>query len=139
MGLFGKKESKKGAEVEQLLEQITEATVIKNLTEKKVEKERPIILTPNTVDDSQGLPNLEIGKMKVIIRIRPFSEVEKQIRANSSTTVQANNDRQTLQIYNPDGKITVMGFDKVYDSTINQNILFTESGVCNQILQALAG
>jgi hypothetical protein len=44
-----------------------------------------------------------------------------------------------MQIYNQDGKITVMGFDRVYDESINQKILFEEAGVKDHIIQALSG
>jgi hypothetical protein len=79
------------------------------------------------------------GQMKVIVRLRPLNSLEMDMRANHSPTLQVNNDAKSLQVYNADGKITVMGFNRVYSDNTSQELLFEESGIKDLILQAMSG
>ncbi|KAJ2998982.1 Kinesin- protein 12 [Globomyces sp. JEL0801] len=79
------------------------------------------------------------GQMQVVVRIRPLNKNEKQLRVNSNPAVQANNDSKTLQLYLPDGKISVMSFSRVYGTSTNQNLFYSDSGVSDLINQALNG
>lgn len=72
-------------------------------------------------------------------RIRPLNKTERQSKANSTTSIQANDDQKTLQIYNADGKITVMSFDRVAGESSDQNVFFEFSNVTDLIGQALKG
>jgi hypothetical protein len=88
------------------------------------------------------MPSLRLQadcKMSSHSRIRPLNKNEKQSKANSTTTIQANDDEKTLQIYNADGKITVMSFDRVAGESRDQNIFFEFSNVTDLIGQALRG
>jgi hypothetical protein len=62
-----------------------------------------------------------------------------EMRSNQSPTLQVNNDAKSLQVYNPDGKISVMGFNRVYSESTSQELLFEESGIKDLILQAMSG
>ena len=68
-----------------------------------------------------------------------MNAIEKQSRANTSTTIQANDDGKTLQIYNSDGKISVMSFDRVVGESTDQKLFFDISYVTDLISQGLKG
>ena len=86
-------------------------------------------------------------QMKVLIRqintsqarIRPLSYAEKQSKVNLTPTIQANQDEKTIQIYNVDGKISVMSFNRVYDENTNQSRFFENSGVEDLLSKSLKG
>ncbi|KAJ3302124.1 Kinesin- protein 12 [Kappamyces sp. JEL0829] len=78
-------------------------------------------------------------RMKVLLRIRPLSKTEKLSKANLTPTVQANEDEKTLQVYNADGKISVMSFNRVYDESSSQTFFFDNSGVTDLLALALKG
>jgi hypothetical protein len=68
-----------------------------------------------------------------------LNSIEKQSKANATITIQANDDEKTLQIYNTDGKISVMSFDRVVGESSGQKLFFENSNVTDLICQALKG
>jgi hypothetical protein len=110
--------------------------------ENDIEKLGSIVVEQKQLDlDFLGSFNLqpEGSQMKVLVRVRPMNKLENELRANSNPTVQVNNDSKSVQIYNTDGKITVMGFNHVYNDNTSQDSLFEASGVKDLVLQAMTG
>jgi hypothetical protein len=68
-----------------------------------------------------------------------LSYAEKQSKVNLTPTIQANQDEKTIQIYNVDGKISVMSFNRVYDENTNQSRFFENSGVADLLSKSLKG
>ncbi|KAJ3272822.1 Kinesin- protein 12 [Terramyces sp. JEL0728] len=65
--------------------------------------------------------------------------MEKHHRINAKPAVRVNDDGKTVQLYNPDGKISVMSFNRVFAEDSDQKVMFSESGVTELIHQALKG
>ncbi|KAJ3272809.1 Kinesin- protein 12 [Terramyces sp. JEL0728] len=65
--------------------------------------------------------------------------MEKHHRINAKPAVRVNDDGKTVQLYSPDGKISVMSFNRVFDEDSDQKVMFSESGVTELIHQALKG
>lgn len=95
---------------------------------------------------STGDPE-DISRMRVVVRysyswsyrIRPFNTIETQSKLSQTPTVQSNHDDKTLQIYNADGKVSAMSFNRVYSDSCDQQSFFETSGAVEMISQSLKG
>jgi hypothetical protein len=72
-------------------------------------------------------------------RIRPLNSIEKESKPNQAPIVQSNNDEKTLQVHTPDGKVTAMSFNRVYNGACAQQSFFETSGAVEMISQSLKG
>eukprot|EP00842_Homolaphlyctis_polyrhiza_P006062 jgi/Hompol1/6457/HPOL_004986-RA len=61
------------------------------------------------------------------------------MRNNQFKIVQASDDGSAVQVHLPDGKITSMSFNHVFDENVGQALFFEQSGVRDMIVQAING